>query len=260
MRDRLKWTVRKLLRMKPMLPYDDLLTRRHYTPASVELLGETFRVSDGRSFYWSYKEIFHDEIYRFESPRRDPRVIDLGANYGTSIVYFKSIFPAARITAVEADPEIFAILSENIERRRYRDVELLHRAVCDASEPVAFHSEGSDGGRLHTLQHARQTVMVDPVRLDDLIDGDIDFLKIDIEGAEADVICGSDRLSDVRQLFIEYHSFADSPQLLAPMLEALSDHGFRYYIHTQFCSPRPLIEQRLQLGMDLQLNVFAKRN
>ena len=82
---------------------------------------------------------------------------------------------------------------------------------------------------------------------------------MDIEGSEAEVICSSENLNAVNSLFIEYHSFKDSEQTLGAILNKISACGFRYYIHTQFCSSRPLTKEKLHLGMDLQLNIFCRR-
>ena len=101
---------------------------------------------------------------------------------------------------------------------------------------------------------------VDTVQLDELIgDSPVDFLKMDIEGAETDVIADSHSLAKVRQMFIEYHGFQNQPQRLSTLLDCLTQAGFRYYIHSQFCSPRPLIEPQAYLGMDFQLNIFGIR-
>ena len=59
---------------------------------------------------------------------------------------------------------------------------------------------------------------------------------------------------------VEYHSFADAPQRLHKVLDRLAEAGFRYYAQTQFCPARPLVEDSNHLGMDLQLNIFAKRS
>ena len=100
---------------------------------------------------------------------------------------------------------------------------------------------------------------VDPIALDELISEPVDFLKMDIEGAETEAILASRNLRHVPQLFVEYHSFKGADQSLSALLEKLSSSGFRYYIHSHFCSPRPLTEEKLQLGLDLQLNIFAIR-
>jgi FkbM family methyltransferase len=243
-------------RVKPE-PYQELWDVPRFLEHTVNLLDRPFKIADSRSFFFNYREIFVDQIYRFTTCSPIPRIIDCGSNYGTSIIYFKSIYPGARITGIEADPKIYSLLRANCA---HLDVELLNKAVSNNGEPLQFFSEGSDGGRAgHALNEPKAVVRIDAITLDDLIDGHVDFLKIDIEGSEGDSIDACTKLSLVDQMFIEYHSFADSKQNLARMLDKLSAEGFRYYIHHQFCSPRPLTEEMLQLGMDLQLNIFAKR-
>ena len=225
----------------------------------VELLGQPFVVPDGVSFSESYEEIFVQEIYRFEPTRPRPRIVDCGANIGTSVLYFKRVYPDARITAVEADPEIFRVLQQNLAPHRLSDVVLMNRALSDKAEPVTFHVEGADAGRIHPLDQESDTIRVEGVVLDDLLDEAVDFLKVDVEGAETDAICAARHLDRAASMFVEYHSFVDAPQSLPRLLSALTDVGFRYAIRTQYCSRQPLLEREDHLGMDLQLNVFAFR-
>jgi FkbM family methyltransferase len=238
-------------------PYEELWDVPPFTEHTVQLLGRPFRISDSRSFFFSYREIFVEQIYRFNTSRPIPRIIDCGSNYGTSIVYFKNLYPRARVTGVEADPKIFELLKANTA---HLDVDLRNIAVSDNNEPLQFFADGKDGGRAaHALAAPKAVVRVDAVTLDQLIDGPVDFLKIDIEGSEADSIEACTKLSQVDQLFVEYHSFFDMPQTLGHILDKLAAEGFRYYIHKQFCSPRPLVEPALEGDLDLQLNIFAKR-
>jgi len=240
-------------------PYEELWQVPRFTEHAVRLLDRPFRIADSRSFFFSYQEIFVEEIYRFETTSATPRIIDCGSNYGTSIVYFNNRYPGARITGIEADPAIYALLRSNTSH--LMDIDLLQAAVSHDSTPLRFYREGSDGGRAgQVIENAKQILEVPAVTLDKLIGDDrIDFLKIDIEGAEGAAIEACSKLDQVEQMFIEYHSFRSSAQRLGALLDRLAAHGFRYYIHEQFCSPRPLIEEALQLGMDLQLNIFAKR-
>jgi hypothetical protein len=63
--------------------------------------------------------------------------------------------------------------------------------------------------------------------LRDLLDSPVDFLKIDIEGAEYAVLKDCrDRLQNVRNLFVEYHAAPDEPQRLNEMLSWFSEAGF----------------------------------
>ena len=82
---------------------------------------------------------------------------------------------------------------------------------------------------------------------------------MDIEGAETDVLLSSNKLDQVNQMFIEYHSFYDSDQKLSQLLEILSQNHFRYYIQKIFCPSKPFQKIDCINGMDLQLNIFAIR-
>ena len=239
--------------------YEYLKNIPRYTEQTVQLLGDDFKIADSLSFYHSVKEIFDDHIYKFETESTDPVILDCGANYGSSAVYFKQLHPQSSLTCVEADPSIFKILETNLTQRGYDDIRLINRAVSNDSEAIKFHQEGADAGRAAAIEDGENTIEVPTIHLDDLIDGPVDFLKMDIEGCETEAICSSSKLDQVSQIFIEYHSFKNSEQSLSKLLGKLTECGFRYYIHTQFCSPRPLTEETLQLGMDLQLNIFALR-
>lgn len=243
----------------PPKPFEHLLAAPRYEVRTEELFDEPMHIADGVSFFASYHEIIVDEIYRFQSDSTVPRIVDCGAHCGLSIVYFKRLFPAAHITAVEADPYIFALLQHNIRQRKIRDVTLINKALAIQPGKITFHREGADAGRIHELAGAIEVLTVPAITLDELLTERVELLKIDIEGAESDVICGSSRLHMVDQMMVEYHSFADTPQSLHRLLTKLSESGFRYQLQTQFCPRQPLVDSECHLGMDLQLNIFAKR-
>ena len=245
-------------RRKPS-PFPEIESVPRYVKKKVQLLGNDFIVADAASFLASYREIFVEEIYRFDTTKADPRIVDCGANYGVSVLYFKHLYPQARISAVEADPAIFEILQNNLVASGMVDVTLVNKAVSNNAESLRFHSEGADGGRAHGLGSALSVQVIPAVMLDELIDGPVDFLKMDIEGAECAALAACTRLDQVDQMFIEYHSFTDAPQALGELLSLLRERGFRYYIHTQFCSKTPLTIEQSHMGMDLQLNIFVKR-
>jgi len=244
----------------PRSGFEYLLKKKRYEKNTVELNGVPFDITDGHSFYYSHKEIFIDKIYRFQSNKKDPTIIDCGSNYGTSIVYFKKLYPDSGIIGVEADPHIFEILKKNLNQRSFSNITLLNKAISGEKKTVQFFSEGADGGRIHNMDNPKYSYKVETIDLDELIDEEVDFLKMDIEGAETEVLCDSKKLNKVKQMFIEYHSFTDEKQKLGNLLSCLSKNNFRYYIHTQFCSEKPLVQDESHLGMDLQLNIFVKRN
>ena len=99
-----------------------------YAQRNISFLAYKFKVPDCLSFVWQFKEIFVDEIYRFESINDSPVIYDCGANIGTSCLYFKEIHPNAKITAFEADPEIASVLETNLLENGLSDVKIIKKA------------------------------------------------------------------------------------------------------------------------------------
>ena len=239
--------------------FHELQNAERYVERVVDLMGREFHIADSLSFFWNYQDVFVDGMYRFIPSRQVPYILDCGANCGLTLVYFKLQFPQSEIVAVEPDPKVFRLLERNVRIRGLDRVTLLEKAVARSSGRIAFFREGADGGRCHPLPSGVETVAVETIPLDALIDRPVDFLKMDIEGGETDAILTSQKLHMVDQLFIEYHSFEDSAQRLGELLEILRANGFRYYLRTQFCARQPLVDRSLQLGMDLQINIFGTR-
>lgn len=217
---------------------------------------------DVASFISAYREIFLNEIYSFPSTTTDPVIVDCGSNIGLSIFYFKSLHPKCRILAYEADPNIFTILKKNIESNGISGVELVQKAVWSSNTELTFSQEGADGGRLNTGNDDR-LIKVKTVRLSEVLEDmpAIDFLKMDIEGAENSVIedC-SHLLQKIPFIFVEFHSFTDrNPQGLGKMLSQLEASGFRTHLHAAYSSMRPFQGVQAISGMDLQMNCFFTR-
>ncbi len=217
-------------------------------------------VPDAASFLSTYKEIFAEQIYRFQFSAETPRILDLGANIGLSVLYFKQLYPRARITAVEADPRIFAYLKKNIHGNGLEDVTLLNKAVWCENTVIGFTPEGGDGGRVSWPEDI-DSVEMETIDIRELLgNGPVDFLKMDIEGAEDAVLprCRG-HLSGIRYIFVEYHSKKGHHQGLDEVMAILSEAGFRLHVQSAFSSSSPFAELRVHSGFDLQLNIFGWR-
>jgi FkbM family methyltransferase len=232
-----------------------------YQPRQVRFGGYRIRVPDCLSFLWQFKEIFAEESYCFRAGTESPVIYDCGANVGLGCLYFKRLYPAARITAFEADPGVAALLAENLRQNGFADIDIVAKAVWKENTTLAFASEGADGG---SVVAGKPTTRIPAVRLKEYLDraGRVDLLKMDIEGAEADVLedCRGS-LGGVQHLFVEYHAYTGQPQRLDALLGVLGESGFRYFIRSEADRARPFVN-RVNSGtpyMDLQLNIFAYR-
>jgi FkbM family methyltransferase len=245
--------------------YANIDQRPVVAPSSCPVFGRSISYSGGYWFLYSLNEIFLEEVYKFESSNASPVIIDCGANIGLSVIYFKRLFPGSRIIAYEPDKQVFSLLEKNIRQFDYRDIELINKAVWTTETELEFTPDGSLGGRIKTgTLPNRHDFIIKTDRLRNHLKQKVDFLKLDIEGAEYDVLldCTAE-LKNVNLLFFEYHRKKDEgAERLEELLKVVSGAGFRYYIKESYPIVRlPFAEKAApELPFDLLLNVFCYRN
>lgn len=232
----------------------------------VEVYGFRIRILDPGNARVMAKDIFEKHIYGFSSPLAQPLVIDGGSNIGMSVLYFKHRYPNAHITAIEPDPEVFAILEENVRRNRLEHVELLQAAVAGrtgVSEFVTAHDyDGTLREYADAATRAGRSTHVPLVRLRDLLEHEVDFVKLNVEGAELEVLRdAADRLHNVKELVVEYHHEPGLDRSLHEILRILHDAGFEYLVNSmdETSSPGAHPPFRLEPDSRYYLLVYGRR-
>lgn len=210
---------------------------RAMPPGSVmPFLGYRVLINDGPNFAVLYQDIVVRQIYDFQAKRKDPVILDCGSNIGASILYFKSRYPNARVVGFEPDPAVLRYLQENISRNNLTDVRIVQAAVGGREGRLTFYADGKYGSCLAHLSSesipegwTKQDVPC--VKLSDYLSEPIDFLKMNIEGAEWEALadCG-DRLKLIREMAIEYHHLPGVPRTLHQILNLLDEIGFDYVV------------------------------
>lgn len=162
-----------------------------------------------------------------------PVILDCGANIGVTTLHYKRLYPEARITAFEPDPEFAPILRRNLARNGAPDVRVVESAAWTQTGTAAWVMEGRDGSRLAAGADAG-TVAVSTVDLADHLTGDVDLLKLDVEGAEFELLPHlAPRLAAVRNVIVEVHITDQSRySQLARMLDTLTGAGFHVALNT----------------------------
>jgi len=177
-----------------------------------------------------WHDIFVRETLRFRARTGAPRILDCGANVGLATLFWKRCYPGARITAFEADPAIAAMLRDNLARNGAGDVEVVAKAVWVAGGTVRFVAEGADSGAIAGLSPGIDgpSVAVPAERLRDrLVREPVDLLKLDVEGAELDLLADCAGVLDrVSAIHVEVHDFTPARRLLPAVLELLDRAGF----------------------------------
>jgi FkbM family methyltransferase len=220
-------------------------------------LGTRLQLVDAASFLAQYDEIFESESYHFTANNETPYIIDGGANIGLSVLYIKRLYPNSEIVAFEPDDLVYRALEFNT--KKLKNVTLIRRALWSSETEQDFFADGADAGRL-AQRGDKIGYLVKTVRLADYLTRHVDLLKLDIEGAETEVLHDCEGLLvNVERIFVEYHSFPNRPQVLDRLLQILRNSGFRIDIYACGSPRRPFSARRNYLGMDLQLNIFAYR-
>ena len=192
--------------------------------------GLRLRITDGPNAYMQYKDEFVQGIYRFTTTNPSPLVIDGGANMGMFSIVTKRDHPGARIIAFEPDPAVCEILKENLHANGVHDVTLVNAGLAGVAGTATFAPDGEAGGKLSDAG----PVTVNVVTLSAYLTEPVEFMKLNIEGVELDVLreaAASGRLKLVRAMTVEYHGWSGGEQRLGPLLTLLDEQGFRYLLH-----------------------------
>lgn len=186
-------------------------------------------------------EIFVARSYYFKALCESPLIVDLGSNIGVSVLFFKWLYPRARIIAFEPDSETFGLLKKNVEENHLKDVRLYNMAVYDSESTIPFYYDPDAPGqfamstRKERLPKASRTVQ--STLLSSYIEEQVDFLKMDIEGAEIKVIgelSAHNKLRSVKEMVIEYHHhITPETNELSEILNMLEENGFGYQLTSQ---------------------------
>jgi FkbM family methyltransferase len=200
------------------------LVRRAPIPVWIESIGRVF-VSD-----WSELLVI-GEIYKPPGdydlaglPKHPQVIVDIGANIGLAAKFFRNRYPKAKVVAYEPDPGSFRMAQRNVRDLTY--LSLRNLAVGASSERLRLYRVAGESwgtSALATDQAVAETFEVDAVTLDSIIEelGTIDILKIDIEGAEYEVLQACRQLDRINCIVGEFHPAPDvTPERFFALLDA----------------------------------------
>ena len=190
--------------------------RRQPVPRALRpkvLAGRTVACRPATSDPWVLWDVFCNEFQLPPPEVAAPRsIVDLGANVGYTAAYFAAKYPDATVLAVEMDADNYAVARANIESFGERCT-LVHAAVWDRDGDLEYEGGEEQGFHVVTSKSADAAGQRRRVRsraLESLFTEhgleSIDYVKMDIEGAEDQVLMESAPwLRRVRALKIELH-------------------------------------------------------
>jgi FkbM family methyltransferase len=178
------------------------------------------------------------------SPRT---ILDLGANIGLTILHFGTRYPGARIIGVELNPENAALCRLNIaalgDRATLVEGAVWHESGTVAFDPAADSLSFSARDVTHAEGPRARALGIADLLAEQGIDGPIDYVKMDIEGAERTVLSrGADWAERVRCISVEVHP----PYTVEDCVRDLGALGFNTTVADAFSGMRPVIGVRAE--------------
>ncbi len=189
----------------------------------------------------SLNAIFLKFEYYFHSDNEAPLIFDVGGEVGISMFFFKCIYPKARIVVFEPHPLAYRVLEHNVAINHLEGVTLFNLAVTNRKESVFLYGEMSDiKGNCNTFgssivetwghQHSLCTkTLVHSDKLSNYIHEDVDFLKLDIEGAEYEVVDDlqqNNKFKYIKNLYVEIHQWDRHSNLKNKLIQTLENVNF----------------------------------
>jgi len=207
--------------------------------------------------------LFSEKVAKWEplsvlKVKKEEIVVDIGANTGYYTLRLSSqVGKKGKIVAIEADPKSCNILKQNCELNNISNVEIKNLAISDSYKQVTLHQNKTHSGisSISAKDYDKSTtndLLIQATTLDNLLKNrfqKIDWIKIDVEGAELAVLKGSNNtLKNTKNVLIEIHEhiLKQNNEDYNDILKILKDHGFKLRLFNEFWDPNDSPNQSLK--------------
>jgi FkbM family methyltransferase len=176
---------------------------------------------------------------------KNPVIVDIGANVGVISFYLAKKYPDAKIYAYEPHPSNYKNLVKGIAENGINNVFPFNKAVLEESGlEVEIYLDEENSGASSIYYPSSGSATVETISLPDIVKENgiekIDYLKIDCEGAEFDILEKTEALYrgeiPIGEIFVEIHSFMQSEgerniiELLTRIKDMKNVRAMRYFI------------------------------
>ena len=198
---------------------DQNIIKKEYSIHGIEFIA--FDIESSKTLEGIENE-FNADLMRINELRfsENPIIIDIGANVGTVSFYFAKKYPNCKIFAYEPHPLNFQNLLKGIKENKITNVYPFNLAVLsksDLSIKIHLHENNTAASSAFRFLPDDPYVEVKTISLEDIIKLNnipyVDFLKIDCEGAEFDILENTSLFYNneipIKNMFIEFHRFME---------------------------------------------------
>lgn len=215
-------------------------------------------------------ELFLSDHYNLPRPVDGDglNVVDAVSNIGISVLRVNKQYPDSKVIAMEPNPKAANAVRRNFESFGFTDVEVMESGVgtedghldMHISKEMPMASSASD--RMAQSGMPTTQLRVPCIGIRGLLNDRVDFLKLDIEGLEYQVLdAAKPCLNKVSQLFCEFHFGHDLPKsLMTASLAQLDEEGFDWILDkAQGSWQRPFTLSRSSGRWRASMNLWARQ-
>jgi FkbM family methyltransferase len=201
-----------------------------------------YKCRNGATDFTILNEIVLSKVYfkyNFDNINSSSIVLDFGAQAGSFAIY-TAYTTGATVFSFEPERENFELLCENIALNGLEGrVIATNKAISRTDSPRTFYLSPHENKGVHSFYYkGERTITVECIKLDQVLDlignRKIDFLKIDTEGAEHEIITLEQRsfFEKVQSIVLEYHCSAhvENHHSLEDLVDTIKQIGFRVMV------------------------------
>lgn len=187
-----------------------------------------------------FQEMFLDRVYEQEAdfiPRKGRTVLDIGANIGLYALWNSKRVDTGKIICFEPNPLVYPLLQKNIKDNQLVNVEVFPYAIGINTGEVEFEVSPFSSGdgtimkwrNKNTSSSNYNKYILNMETLDHFakqrnLNETIDLIKMDIEGAEFEAICGAKEVLKItKRIVMEYHD----AELFKTIIKQLNEIGLK---------------------------------
>lgn len=158
-----------------------------------------------QAFLYNYGTYEYPTIKFFSNfVKNGMTIIDVGANVGYhSLILSKFTGEKGRVFSFEPESKNIKILDGNIKLNNFKNIKIITKAASNFNGTIKLFLSNSDNLGVHSTVYIPENVSqnfteIEAVKLDDFVVEEnidkVDFVKVDVEGAETDVLAGMDKI------------------------------------------------------------------
>jgi FkbM family methyltransferase len=212
------------------------------------------------------------EIVKKEIKENDI-ILDIGANIGYySLIFAQLTGKSGKVYSFEPDPTNFEILKKNILVNKHENVILENKAVSNKEGNLKLYLSTENNGmhRIYPSKWCKDSIDINSIKIDNYFNikkQKIDFVKLDIEGAEYDALLGMESIIQNNEniiIFIEFvpASLEEHGTNPEDVLDFFINEGFKIFRINNETKLKEIISKEELLNSktkDKVMNLICKR-